>query len=360
MTDEIKELFYRIQPCDTEKPYAFISYSHADGEYVWQDALKLQEQGYNIWIDRTVNPTEEKSWDEKTAEVISAFNCRMVLFYTSKHSVTSTPCFNEILACESSQAKNTHMRSAVPVLKIDVAPIADMVQFETDVNRAINALDIPSGKKDAMARALSGIFDHCFPNGNSNVRMLSRTDPKRELDYYRQLEETLTRAEVDKANPEERFRRCFRLLSDPTAYRGILQELKYLDERCNDFHASLLRAYLLDSGLCGIQDAAEADQLLSFASLMSPEDQWITQANDCVAFKENERAIALYLGHGLLTKNAGSFLGAARLLIPKEKPKAFYPFAKDCLTRAVQLGDPNAPKLLKGLEQYILMKQNNH
>ena len=359
MTDAVRDLFAKIRPCDTEKPYAFISYCHADGEYVWQDTLKLQELGYNVWIDRTVNPTEEKSWNEKTAEVIAAYNCRVVLFYTSKHSVISTPCLNEILACESPQAKNTHMRKAVTVVKIDVTPIPDMVQFESDVNRAINAPGISSEKKDAMASALSGIFDHCFPDGNFTVRMLSRTDPKRELDYYRQLEETLAGADVDKANPEERFRSCFRLLSDSTAHRGILQELTYLDEKCGELHASLLRAYLLATGLCGQQNRQEADQLLSFATLQLPEDEWVNQAQVCLTYKEFERAAALFLAHGLLLNNAGSFLEAARLLIPKNNPKAYYPFAKDCLTRAVQLGDPNASKLLKGLEQYILKTQNN-
>lgn len=359
MTDAARELFARIRPCDTEKPYAFISYCHADGEYVWQDTLKLQELGYNIWIDRTVNPTEEKSWNEKTAEIIAAYNCRVVLFYTSRHSVISAPCLNEILACQSEKARNTHLRRAVPVVKIDVDPIRDMVQFESDVNRAINATGLPSDKKNSMASTLSNIFNLCFPDGNSTVRMMSRTDPSRELAYYRELEETLAGAQVEKRNPEDRFRSCLRLLSDPTAYRGVLQELMYLDETCGELHASLLRSYLLTSGLCGIQDKAVADQLLAFATLQLPEDEWKKQAQACLAYKETEQAIALYLACGLLKKDANCFLEAARHMIPRENPKAYYPFARDCLCRAIQLGDERAPKLLKGLEQYIQMKQNH-
>jgi hypothetical protein len=348
MNKAAKELFARIRPCDMERPFASISYSHADGEHVWQDALTLQELGYNIWIDRTVNPTEPRSWNEKTAEVIAAYNCRVVLFYTSKHSVVSKACLHEILACESSDAKATHLRKAVPLVKIDVDPIQDIEQFERDVHQSI----APSAERTAMAHCLSTVMDHCFCSGNSTVRMLSRKDPRLEIDYYQKLEETLSEVQVRKASQDERFSSCFRLLADHSAHRYVLQELEYLADSCYDPYAALLLYYLYTTGLCGSQKPQEAAQHKDFASFQLSEDQWLPKARSCITSQAPEKAAALYLAHGLHFSDAGSFLEASKLLTPKKNPY----FVKDCLSRAARLGDRKAPKLLEGLERYMSKK----
>lgn len=352
MNDAAKELFSGIRPCDMEKPFAFISYSHADGEYVWHDAITLQKLGYNIWIDRTVNPTEPRSWNEKTAEVIASYNCRVVLFYTSKHSVVSRACLNEILACESVDAKATHLRKAVPLVKIDVDPILNIEQFERDVHQSIAS----SAERTAMAHCLSTVMDHCFSSGNSTVRMLSRKDPRLEMDYYQKLEETLSGVQVRKASQEERFSRCFRLLADQSAHRLVLQELEYLADSCYDPYAGLLLYYLYTAGLCGVHKPQEALQHKEFAVFQLPEEQWCSKARECILSQTPEKAAALYLAHGLYFGNAESFLEASKLLVPKKNPKMYYSLVKDCLRRAAQLGDPKAPKLLAGLEQFMLKK----
>lgn len=353
MTDAAKELFSKIRPCDTEKDFAFISYSHADGEYVWQDALTLQEQGYNIWIDRTVNPAEEKSWNQKTAQVIADYNCRVVLFYTSKHSVVSEPCMNEVLACEDPAAKATHMRKAVQMVKIDVAPIQNMEQFEREVHQAIATSD-PS-QRGVKANALSVIMDHCFCDGDSTVRMLSRQDSRREIDYYQQLRETLHGVGVTPATQEERYRSCFRLLPDKSAHRSVLAELKWQADNF-DLHANLFLSYLYQTGLCGVQNLQEAESLRSMSAFQLPEDQWASEARSCVAKGQPEQATALYLAHGIQFGDADSFLEASKLWMARKDPKAYAPFTKDCLTRASQLGNPIAKKLLAGLEKFVNQK----
>lgn len=347
------ELFARIRPCDMDKPFAFVSYSHADGEHVWKDILTLQEKGYNIWVDLTVNPTEEKSWDEKTAEVIAAFNCRVVLFYTSKHSVVSAPCMKEILSCESEEAMSTHGRKAVPLTKIDVAPIEDIVQFERDANCYIDEAKLSGEKKSKMANALSTIMKHCFSAGNGTVRVMSRNDPRLEVDYDWKLEDILAKSGLKKSSPEERYRNAFQLMADHSAHRHVLQELEYLAGKYFNPHAALLLYYLYTTGLCGVKDSQKAEAQKSYAYFHFSEDQWIPQALSCIASQTPEKAVPFYLAHGLHFEDAESFLSAAKLLIPKNNPKAYYPFAKDCLDRAAKLGNIQAPKLLNGLKKHL-------
>ena len=353
MTAASKDLFSQILPCDTEKDFAFISYSHADGEYVWQDALALQKLGYNIWIDRTVNPTEERSWNKKTAEVIAEYNCRLVLFYTSKHSVVSEPCMNEVLACEGVAAKATHLRKAVPMVKIDVEPISNMDQFEQEVHQTIAATD--PAQRGVKANALSTIMDHCFCDGNSTVRMLSRKDSRREMDYYQELREALTGVGIHPATQEERFRGCFRLLADKSAHRSVLQELKWQADQY-DLHANLFLSYLYHTGLCGVQNLQEAENLKNMSAFQLSEEQWFPEARSCAAKGEPEKATALYLAHGLYFGNADSFLEASKLWMARKNPKAYAPFIQDCLTRASQLGSPIAAKLLAGLKEFMNRK----
>ena len=82
-------------PCEAyigEKPYAFISYSHKDINYVYPEINRLYNMGYRIWYDEGIPPTE--NWSDTIALSIK----RSVLFvvFLSKNAIESRHILNEI------------------------------------------------------------------------------------------------------------------------------------------------------------------------------------------------------------------------------------------------------------------------
>ena len=78
------EILDKITPCNTEKPYIFISYSDRDRELVWQDVLTLQEYGYNIWLDQKNLDITKNSWKDDALNAISDID----------YPVSFTPCLH--------------------------------------------------------------------------------------------------------------------------------------------------------------------------------------------------------------------------------------------------------------------------
>ena len=348
--------FEKILPCDTERPYAFISYSHRDSDYVWADAIAFQQMGYNIWIDRNVNATEERSWNDATRELITNINCRMILFYTSKNSVISEPCLNELLAAKSDDARNTHLRKPVPVVKIDVNPIQNLAHFEQETHSEIlGSTCLSSEEKSAKVICLSQVMDICFPDGNSTVRMLSRNDPKREREYYQELRECFQKTYTSQFTTDGLYLRSIQLLQDKAQHPAVLRTLDYCTNNGHPY-APLLLAYLLKTGACGMTDTDQANLLLMFESAAQAGISWLDQAVEKKAQGKREEAVALYLAHGMMHKAPDAFLTACKLwfnMTPRN-----YELAEYCLLDARTLGSTEASSLLRGLTAHKNQYQN--
>ena len=86
--------------CDGDKPYLFVSYSHADEKVVFPLLQGIQEAGFRIWMDRGIEIGTE--WSNNIADRLS--RCEAVLFFVSKSSVQSENCLDEI-ACAKSHKK---------------------------------------------------------------------------------------------------------------------------------------------------------------------------------------------------------------------------------------------------------------
>ena len=85
---------------DGDRPYLFISYSHADEKVVFPLLQGIQEAGFRIWMDRGIEVGTE--WSNNIADRLS--RCEAVLFFVSKRSVQSENCLDEI-ACAKSHKK---------------------------------------------------------------------------------------------------------------------------------------------------------------------------------------------------------------------------------------------------------------
>lgn len=100
----------RSPPCDVTRPYIFVSYSSADEETVCRDVLTLQRHGYNLWIDIKNLDKRQPSWHDSALDAATAYNSSLVLFYVSRHSLTSMPCFEELDAPGARRPSSTTAR----------------------------------------------------------------------------------------------------------------------------------------------------------------------------------------------------------------------------------------------------------
>ena len=75
-----------------EEPYIFISYAHKDSDFVFPEIERLTADGFKIWYDEGIEPSEE--WSEEIGKAI--VNCGVFLIFVSPRSAESVNCRNEV------------------------------------------------------------------------------------------------------------------------------------------------------------------------------------------------------------------------------------------------------------------------
>lgn len=178
MNIEDIELSKRFITCDLNKPYAFVSYSSLDYKVIWKDITHLQNMGYNIWIDHSLNGTEE-TWKEALLKIENP-NCKYVLFYMSKNSITSIPCSEELNKTKDGITMKKHQDCKVPIVVIEVEDIPDIPEYFCEVKKPI--VSNFNDENEEKLKALFSISSH-FPN-NDKPRIKFKNDIKRKTDYY--------------------------------------------------------------------------------------------------------------------------------------------------------------------------------
>lgn len=74
------------------KGFAFVCYSHANGDVVTAEVNRLKEQGYEIWYDAHIPGGAE--WNDELAQHIQ--ECNWFLYFVSPESVSSQHCRAEL------------------------------------------------------------------------------------------------------------------------------------------------------------------------------------------------------------------------------------------------------------------------
>ena len=161
--------------------FIFISYSSNDRELVQQDVLEFQRRGYNVWLDERNLDKAKSSWKEDALKAIQNYNSILLIFYVSRHSLTSEACYNELNETMSEITKGRHRRRELKFIAVEAEPIGDMLQFadEVDSDLRITSKDTqvygdgPGERKCAELRqkrktrrrgtAADGLREHPFP-----------------------------------------------------------------------------------------------------------------------------------------------------------------------------------------------------
>lgn len=106
--------YIKTHPCEIEKPFIFISYSHMDAKYILNDVVKLKKRNINVWLDFDRldggKADSDQTWIDKIQGVLEDKNCLGVVFYLSEYAVLhSDGVFHEaevIYNINSSSEKN--------------------------------------------------------------------------------------------------------------------------------------------------------------------------------------------------------------------------------------------------------------
>ena len=180
------EIIAQVKPCDMEQPYIFISYSALDHERVWEDVLVFQQLGYNIWMDeRNLDKTKD-SWKEDALAAISDLDCKLLLFYVSRNSLTSENCYDELRQTTEQLTTRIHF-GPVPFIAVDVEDVGDIGVFTQQVYEELMCRRIPKKEKTERAIVLSKFTDNFFNSNNERVRVHPKHEPNRKLNYYEEI-----------------------------------------------------------------------------------------------------------------------------------------------------------------------------
>lgn len=77
-----------------EDSFIFISYSHKDKDYVYEDLWGIYNKGFKFWYDDGLYAGDV--WNEKVEEIISNANCKFVIFFLSDNMVSSSAIRKEM------------------------------------------------------------------------------------------------------------------------------------------------------------------------------------------------------------------------------------------------------------------------
>lgn len=184
---ELAEILHQVSPCDTQKPYIFVSYSSQDKDYVWPDVLEYQHMGYNVWLDEKNLDKTKASWKEDALAAIQDMYCMLVVFYVSKSSLLSDACYRELSKTTDEFTTALHF-GPVKFIAIDVDEIGDITEFTRDLHQSV-FLDTTLTKemKSKMLITLHQFMKDFFGSNNEKVRIHPKNECNRKMNYYEEI-----------------------------------------------------------------------------------------------------------------------------------------------------------------------------
>ena len=192
MADYI-EYLKKINKCDMDKPFIFISYSAQDCERVYRDAAVFQRYGYNIWIDEKNLDKTKPSWKSDAIEAIHDYCCSFMVFYVSRNSLSSENCLEEFQASFDREAVELH-NGPLKYICIDLEQITNIVDYCNELIEKISVtvFDPKDSKKNkeirkSKTRAVYVFREMLFNNNNERVRVHPKEEAGRKTDYYQDI-----------------------------------------------------------------------------------------------------------------------------------------------------------------------------
>ena len=183
----LSEVLQKISPCNTQKPYIFISYSSQDKELVWPDVLEFQNQGYNVWLDEKNLDKTKASWKDDALLAIEDMYCMLVVFYVSKYSLISEACYNELAKTTDEFSIALH-DGPIKFIAIDVDDVGNIGEFTGNLHQSVfQNPELSKEDKSKMLLTLHKFKKEFFDSNNERVRVHPKNEPNRKMNYYDEI-----------------------------------------------------------------------------------------------------------------------------------------------------------------------------
>lgn len=342
----LQNLKNRLLPCDTNAPFVFISYSALDKSIVWADVVELQKMRYNVWIDEPNLDKKKDSWKDDALNVISNYNCKMLIFYVSRNSLISENCYNELEQTTIDVTVEQHGGSKVDMLVVEAEAIGNIEQFGEKVQKIIADSKSDSEIKGLQAKVLYKLSTKWL-NNNEKVRIVYKNALNRIGDYIEDL-----KGQLEKSNLSLK-------LSDNRIYRSAVNNLMLQRKRlaenqlglCSKEHipSKLMLAHMYYTGV--INDGfgmSIASKLWEDASVFLHKDNWDKRGLTLKQERKYTDALAYFLGHGESCQQRKSLFVAGQLWLKKGcKWQAI-----NALQQSSSLGSVEAEKFMLQLSKF--------
>ncbi len=339
---DINLLKNQLEKCDLDHPYVFVSYSSQDRALVWEDVGRLQRRGFNVWLDEVNLDKTKGSWREDALAAISDLNCMLVVFYLSRGSLTSGPCYRELSHTASQEARELHF-GPVPFVVVEAEPIGDLPGLILDLQRQVREANLDKDTKTRQVQALHRFREEFFPD-NDRIRLAAKNRPGRIGSYEEDLE-----AELRKLRPcprfsvEKRYRKAVEHIGAGSCTRALphlqaCHEAGYVPGR-------LLLAHLYHAGLIP-GGAAQARSLWQLVEQQEPAGGWSATGLREFQAKFYSEALAYWLAAGDRFRDAGAYFQASKVWVKKGNRR----LTLDLIRQASRLGYPRAEEFLNRLQ----------
>ena len=178
------EVLKKIRKCNMNKPFIFISYSSKDSAVVWRDVLEFQNRGYNVWLDEINLDKRNDTWKTDAKGAIEDKDCKLVVFYVSRNSLTSRPCYEEMLTTKSRTTQAMHRGNEVKYIAVDVEPINNIMDFKQDISNEILDGELSKDEQKKIVTLIDEFISDFFNSNNDRVRIKHKKEQNRARDYY--------------------------------------------------------------------------------------------------------------------------------------------------------------------------------
>jgi len=349
---DLSAMQQKLRPCNMDSPFVFISYSANDKETVWADAAELQSRGYNIWIDEANLDKTKESWKSDALKAIEDYNCALVLFYVSAHSLVSEPCLNELEKTVAEETQETHL-GKVDFVAIDAAPVGNIGEYIKEVGQQIERSAMTSAEKSQKTRVLYRFSTSWFPPNNEKVRIRPRSEAGRIGDYYADIEKELNRNRRELRLPPEKLKEW---LSPEKLYRYAVESIMSgKNDSAKDILEVIAEEYAAAALLLAHQHyvgAPEFPQDRVFAASIWEEigkyipcQSWLQTGTDYDTQHFYSEALAYLLAYGEKHNHADSLYLASKIWLKKGSQTQ----AQIALRQAANLGSEKARVFLTKL-----------
>lgn len=316
-----------IYRCIDNLPYVFVSYSHENKDYVWNDIRELQKMGFNIWIDTSNLHHSQPTW-EKAVEKIESALCSLVIFYAGRTSLQSEACYKEMI---------TACSKGLDFIVIETEPIDSITAFYENICGNIKCSPrFSENETNARINIVNSFRKNVLPD-DCKLRFKDLADRR---EYYKKLANEICNVKIPGVNS------C---ITPFTESQLLTIAVNFINENRPDHAALIIENLIENNSFAGKAMKALTDMTALTECGASSEELMHRALESRLTYESNTehyrgRSAALFYAAGCAGDGRGYYEAAIDLCIMGNKKYTLF-----CLKKAAECGVEGAAGFLSEL-----------